>query len=147
MAAQQGTFLAKLFNNMAKTEALESEIQSLSSSLNIAPEIDAAEVSRKIEDLEKRLKRVRNTKPFHYSHQGSLCYIGSERAVADVSWWNGNIATGGTWTYIFWRSVSFSEYALFWIIKNVSLTSHYFLRSMCRCVSVVSFSIPARVPK
>ena len=51
---------------------------------------------------------VKDIKPFRYSHQGSLAYIGSEKAVADVSWWNGNLATGGRMTYLFWRSAYLS---------------------------------------
>lgn len=93
---------------MAMTEAIEGEIQQLSSSLNLKPDVNVAETSKRIENLERQLKRVRDSKPFQYSHQGSLAYIGSEKAVADVSWWNGNIATGGTWTYLFWRSAYLS---------------------------------------
>ena len=56
-------------------------------------------------DFRRRLKDI---KPFHYSHQGSLAYIGSEKAVADVAWLNGNVATGGKLTYLFWRSAYLS---------------------------------------
>jgi len=79
---------------MAKSEAIESQISTLSQSLNLQPG-DAAAVSRDIETHEKQLRRIKDIKPFHYTHQGSLAYIGSERAVADVSWLNGNFATGG----------------------------------------------------
>jgi NADH:ubiquinone reductase (non-electrogenic) len=92
---------------MAKTEFLESKIQELSTSLNITSK-DSAAVARELEDLQKQLRRVRDIKPFHYTHQGSLAYIGSERAVADVSWFNGNFATGGGMTYLFWRSAYLS---------------------------------------
>lgn len=107
VASQEGSFLAGLFNNMAKTENLENRIHDLSSSVNIAA-TNSAEVAREIEGLEKQLRRIRNVKPFHYSHQGSMAYIGSEKAVADVSWWNGNLATGGSMTYLFWRSAYLS---------------------------------------
>ncbi|KAF3769937.1 alternative NADH-dehydrogenase [Cryphonectria parasitica EP155] len=107
VASQEGNFLAKLFNNMAKTEALEQNIRELSSTLNLKPG-NAAEVARQIEDYERQLRRVKDIKPFHYSHQGSLAYIGSEKAVADVAWFNGNVASGGTWTYLFWRSAYLS---------------------------------------
>lgn len=107
VAAQEGAFLARLFNTMAKTEFLESKIQELSTSLNITSK-DSAAVARELEDLQKQLRRVRDIKPFHYTHQGSLAYIGSERAVADVSWFNGNFATGGGMTYLFWRSAYLS---------------------------------------
>lgn len=107
VASQEGNFLGGLFNNMAKTENLESRIHDLSSSMNLNPG-NSAETAREIEHLEKQLRRVKDVKPFHYSHQGSLAYIGSEKAVADVSWWNGNLATGGSMTYLFWRSAYLS---------------------------------------
>jgi NADH:ubiquinone reductase (non-electrogenic) len=107
VASQEGAFLARLFNTMAKTEALESKINELSTSLNITSKNSAA-VATELEDLQKQLRRVRDIKPFHYTHQGSLAYIGSERAVADVTWFNGNFATGGGLTYLFWRSAYLS---------------------------------------
>ncbi|KAK3356989.1 hypothetical protein B0T25DRAFT_537985 [Lasiosphaeria hispida] len=107
VAGQEGNFLARLFNNMAKTEALEENIRELSGSLNLKPG-NAAEISRQIEDQERQLRRIKDVKPFHYSHQGSLAYIGSEKAVADVSWFNGNFATGGSLTFLFWRSAYLS---------------------------------------
>ncbi|KAH6693725.1 hypothetical protein F5X68DRAFT_199593 [Plectosphaerella plurivora] len=108
VAGQEGNFLARLFNNMAKTEALEGRIHELSSNLNLHPGTNSAEVAREIEDCERQLRRIKDIKPFHYTHQGSLAYIGSEKAVADVSWWNGNIASGGSMTFLFWRSAYLS---------------------------------------
>jgi NADH:ubiquinone reductase (non-electrogenic) len=107
VASQEGAFLARLFNTMAKTDAIESEIKTLSEGLNVVPG-NAAEISRAIEAHEKQLRRIKDIRPFHYTHQGSLAYIGSERAVADVSWLNGNFATGGGLTYLFWRSAYLS---------------------------------------
>ncbi|KAL7905501.1 pyridine nucleotide-disulfide oxidoreductase domain-containing protein [Trichoderma velutinum] len=107
VASQEGTFLGKLFNNMAKTENHEARIQELSSKLNIESG-NSADAAQEIELLERQLKKIRDVKPFKYSHQGSLAYIGSEKAVADVSWWNGNLATGGSLTYLFWRSAYLS---------------------------------------
>ena len=107
VASQEGSFLARLFNNMAKTERLEENIRDLSSSLNVKPG-NSAEVSRQIEEYERQLRRIKDIKPFHYSHQGSLAYIGSEKAVADISWFNGNFASGGSLTFLFWRSAYLS---------------------------------------
>jgi NADH:ubiquinone reductase (non-electrogenic) len=107
VAGQEGTFLARLFNNMAKTEALESKISELSSSMNLQPGNSAA-ISAEIETHERQLRRIKDVKPFHYSHQGSLAYIGSEMAVADVTWFNGNVAAAGGLTYLFWRSAYIS---------------------------------------
>jgi len=107
VASQEGNFLARLFNNMAKTEALEDKVQELSSSLNLQPG-NAAEIAQAIEEYERQLRRIKDIKPFHYSHQGSLAYIGSDKAVADVSWFNGNFASGGNLTFLFWRSAYLS---------------------------------------
>ncbi|KAK4115302.1 FAD/NAD(P)-binding domain-containing protein [Canariomyces notabilis] len=107
VASQEGTFLARLFNNMAKTEALEEKIRELSSSLNLQPG-NSAEISREIAQYERQLKRIKDVKPFQYSHQGSLAYIGSEKAVADVTWFNGNVAAAGSLTFLFWRSAYIS---------------------------------------
>ncbi|QUC23645.1 uncharacterized protein UV8b_07886 [Ustilaginoidea virens] len=107
VASQEGNFLGRLFNNMAKTESHEARIQELSSKLNLQGG-NSAEAAQEIESLEKKLRRMKDIKPFRYSHQGSLAYIGSEKAVADVSWWNGNLATGGSMTYLFWRSAYLS---------------------------------------
>lgn len=107
VAGQEGAFLARLFNNMAKTEALEDKIRDLSSSLNLKPG-NAAEVAQEIEATERQIRRVKDLQPFHYSHQGSLAYIGSEKAVADIAWLNGNFASGGKMTYLFWRSAYLS---------------------------------------
>ncbi|KAJ4304295.1 NADH:ubiquinone oxidoreductase [Collariella sp. IMI 366227] len=107
VASQEGTFLARLFNNMAKTEALEGQIKELSSSLNLQPGNTAA-ISRQIQEHERQLRRIKDVKPFNYSHQGSLAYIGSDKAVADVTWFNGNVAAAGSLTYLFWRSAYIS---------------------------------------
>lgn len=109
VAAQEGAFLARLFNNMAKTEQIEGELTNLSDAQEKAPSKDARdEVFANIKDLQKRLRRVKQMGPFEYSHQGSLAYIGSEKAVADITWLTGNFATGGTLTYYFWRSAYLS---------------------------------------
>ncbi|GAB1320400.1 NADH:ubiquinone oxidoreductase [Madurella fahalii] len=107
VASQEGNFLARLLNNMAKTEALEEKINQLSSSLNLQPG-NSAEISREIAEYERQLRRIKDVKPFQYSHQGSLAYIGSEKAVADVTWFNGNVAAAGTLTFFFWRSAYIS---------------------------------------
>ena len=52
-----------------------------------------------IKELQRQLRRVKQIGPFEYSHQGSLAYIGHDKAVADISWLSGNIASGGTITY------------------------------------------------
>ncbi|KAF8249666.1 FAD/NAD(P)-binding domain-containing protein [Wilcoxina mikolae CBS 423.85] len=109
VASQQGAFLARLFNNMAKTQTLETELQHLEEIKATAktPE-DQESIEREVAKKTKTIRKVKQLSPFEYTHQGSLAYIGMERAVADISWWNGNFASGGAWTYLFWRSAYLS---------------------------------------
>jgi NADH:ubiquinone reductase (non-electrogenic) len=109
VASQEGAFLARHFNQMAKAEALETELKQCSDAQEKAPNKDARDkVFSEIKELQKRLRRIKQMGPFEYSHQGSLAYIGSEKAVADISWLSGNVASGGTLTYLFWRSAYLS---------------------------------------
>ena len=109
VASQEGAFLARLFNQMAKTEQLDQELKELSEAQDKAPnQQERDKVFDEYKELQKRLRRVKQMGPFEYSHQGSLAYIGSEKAVADISWLTGNVATGGTLTYFFWRSAYLS---------------------------------------
>ena len=109
VASQEGSFLARLFNQMAKSEEVETELALCSEAQEKAPNKEARDqVFAKIKDLQKQLRRVKQMGPFEYSHQGSLAYIGSEKAVADISWLSGNFATGGTLTYLFWQSAYLS---------------------------------------
>lgn len=109
VAGQEGAFLGRLFNSMAKAETIEEELQKLSAAQAEAksPDERKRHLSR-IRDLQRQLYKARQFGPFQYSHQGSLAYIGKERAVADISWLSGNIASGGTITYLFWRSAYLS---------------------------------------
>ncbi|KAE8145664.1 NADH dehydrogenase [Aspergillus avenaceus] len=109
VASQEGAFLARLFNTMAKTEAVESELKELSDVQSQAKNGEERnQVFDEIRERQKQLRRTKQIGPFQYSHQGSLAYIGKERAVADISWLSGNIASGGTMTYLFWRSAYLS---------------------------------------
>ena len=105
VASQEGAFLARMFNALAKTETINNELATLSD--HQAKEMDKEKrtaILGEIKTLQKSLRRIKQIGPFEYSHQGSLAYIGSERAVADVSWLSGNFASGGTMTYLFWKS-------------------------------------------
>jgi NADH:ubiquinone reductase (non-electrogenic) len=64
VAAQQGTYLARLFNTMSQTSALESEIDNLKERAQ-TPEVTAA-----IDAKVKQLSKVKLIKPFEYTHQG-----------------------------------------------------------------------------
>lgn len=93
VAYQQGVYLGEHFNKLSKVEDLEYELVNTSS---------ATELPK----IEKRLARAKKViKPFEYIHQGSLAYIGKERAIADLTWgsWS-TVALGGNLTFFFWRT-------------------------------------------
>ncbi|KAL2052139.1 hypothetical protein ABVK25_007581 [Lepraria finkii] len=104
VASQEGAFLARLFNSLAKTETINAELANLSVEQAKATGEERTQALNNIKALQKQLRRVKQIGPFEYSHQGSLAYIGHDKAVADISWLSGNIASGGTITYWFWKS-------------------------------------------
>ena len=104
VAAQQGKYLARQFNQLAQKETLElaiEEARQAKTSVAATQPVD-------IEQLVKQYNRVAKIPGFAYTHQGSLAYIGSDKAIADIPWFNGNIASGGLATYWFWRSAYIS---------------------------------------
>lgn len=106
VASQQGLYLAGLFNQLARAQELEDEISVLSEKSKAASDDTARRnILSEIETKTRRLRRNKSLLPFEYSHQGSLAYVGSDLAVADLSiWGEGNFASGGRLTYLFWRS-------------------------------------------
>ncbi|ODV82711.1 hypothetical protein CANARDRAFT_30628 [[Candida] arabinofermentans NRRL YB-2248] len=94
VAHQQGIYLADYFNKLSKIDEFK-QLSILNS--------DNSELQEKF--LKKSIRYTTMLKPFIYNHTGSLAYIGSERAVADLSWNNwSTIALGGSLTFLFWRS-------------------------------------------
>ncbi|KAK6199351.1 NADH dehydrogenase [Scheffersomyces amazonensis] len=93
VAFQEGIFLASHFSKLAEIDSLKYTLS------NPTPEDNVDRLTKKLNKLEEKLPI------FHYSHQGSLAYIGSEKAVADLVWgdWS-NVTSGGRFTYLFWRS-------------------------------------------
>lgn len=109
VASQEGSFLARMFNSMAKADAINAQLSALSVQQAEAKDDETRNrIFDEIRSLQRKLRRVKQVGPFQYSHQGSLAYIGKERAVADITWLSGNIASGGTLTYLFWRSAYLS---------------------------------------
>lgn len=104
VASQEGAFLARLFNSLAKTETINAKLAELSVTQSKASGEGRTRIFDEIKELQRQLRRVKQIGPFEYSHQGSLAYIGHDKAVADISWLSGNIASGGTITYWFWKS-------------------------------------------
>ena len=76
VASQQGTYLARMLKQLAKRDALLEQITTL--------EKEGTNTER----LQKQLTKIENLRPFHYSHQGSLAYIGSEKAIADLEFFH-----------------------------------------------------------
>lgn len=95
VASQEGVYVGQLLDRLAT-------IQSLNHQLTYA---QGEEETRMVE---RHLRRVAELPNFKYSHQGSLAYIGSEKALADVTWYGKNYSLSGTVTYIFWRSAYLS---------------------------------------
>jgi NADH:ubiquinone reductase (non-electrogenic) len=135
VASQEGAFLARLFNSMAKTQSLEDDLQRLSELKSTASgEAEHAKLDAQLEARGRQLNRLKQIGPFEYSHQGSLAYIGSDRAVADISWLNGNFATGGGLTYLFWRSAYLSMcFSSMFSLLPFPFPAHFSVRGwMCR---------------
>ncbi|KAI9595516.1 external NADH-ubiquinone oxidoreductase 1 [Syncephalis fuscata] len=79
-----------------------------------------AAVFNKLAKKEDEGVKATDLRPFHYSHFGSLAYIGADKAIADLSVMNGNVSVGGVATYLFWRSVYLSN---LFSIRNRSLVA------------------------
>ncbi|KAM6494869.1 hypothetical protein JOM56_009492 [Amanita muscaria] len=108
VASQQGAYLARLLGHMAKRDSLQKTLQGLEVQEDqVTTEEEKARVAGEIAVVRKQLSKVK-LRPFHYSHQGSLAYIGSEKAIADLPFMDGTIASGGVATYLFWRSAYLS---------------------------------------
>jgi NADH:ubiquinone reductase (non-electrogenic) len=99
VASQEGAYLARVLVQVAKADALREKRDALRSSGASVLEVD---------NVQKKLEKVERLRPFHYSHQGSLAYIGSDKAIADLSIWQRTFSSSGGWTYLFWRSAYLS---------------------------------------
>ncbi|KAJ2299396.1 NADH:ubiquinone oxidoreductase, partial [Coemansia sp. RSA 353] len=53
--------------------------------------------------------QIEKSRSFQYSSQGSLAYIGSDKAIADLPLFNRNITAGGLATFWFWKSAYLNE--------------------------------------
>ncbi|KAJ3505381.1 hypothetical protein NMY22_g17607 [Coprinellus aureogranulatus] len=111
VASQQGAYLARVLAQIARKDNLEAELKKLE---NVRaqigasqPEEDKVKLEKEIESIKRKIANFK-PRPFNYSHQGTLAYIGSEKAIADLPFMNGNIASGGVATFLFWRSAYLS---------------------------------------
>lgn len=95
VASQQGAYLARILHQMAKKDALAERAQKLDHLVVSASSGETTEDERKklvdeVEEARRQLAKIK-LRPFHYSHQGSLAYIGSDKAIADLPFMNGNV--------------------------------------------------------
>ncbi|SJL09239.1 related to NDE1-mitochondrial cytosolically directed NADH dehydrogenase [Armillaria ostoyae] len=108
VASQQGAYLARVLAQIAKKDALEAKLKNLQTKIGgVESEAEAKGLVDEVENVKKQIDMVK-LRPFNYSHQGSLAYIGSDKAIADLPFLNGNIASGGVATFLFWRSAYLS---------------------------------------
>ncbi|ODQ68231.1 FAD/NAD(P)-binding domain-containing protein [Nadsonia fulvescens var. elongata DSM 6958] len=105
VAAQEGAYLANLFNQMGRAHEIEDDITALQLKSESAQDSNTRKtIASEIESKTRKLRRAQTILPFEYTHQGSLAYIGSERAVADLSLWGNATPWAGSMTYWFWMS-------------------------------------------
>jgi NADH:ubiquinone reductase (non-electrogenic) len=83
VAAQQGHYLARIFSQIAARDKYQAEVDELKRTKAPLEDIDTAT---------RKLSKASVLRPFHYTHQGSLAYIGSDRAIADMPFMNGNVS-------------------------------------------------------
>lgn len=109
VASQQGAYLARLFNQIAKRDNLQNRLDELEKDEARVTNEDKARVAEEVASIRKHLAKVK-LRPFHYSHQGSLAcvfrrgwyrsvvntlpnrYIGSEKAIAELPFMNGTVS-------------------------------------------------------
>lgn len=107
VAAQQGSYVGRLLNQIAERDDTLDKVTVLKKQLDDGL-TDKKVAANELRHWERRLEKASKLKQFQYSHQGSLAYVGSEKAVADLSFWGNAFASGGTWTFMFWRSAYLS---------------------------------------
>ncbi|KAL7746528.1 hypothetical protein RI367_008178 [Sorochytrium milnesiophthora] len=106
VASQQGQYLGKKLNTMAK------QITAHSTG-------DRGNVAQQLAELDKAMN------PFEYRHMGSLAYVGSAEAIADFG--SGHVGDGLA-AYWLWRGVYFSEQVSF---RTRTLLLFDWLKRLC----------------
>ncbi|KAJ7088598.1 pyridine nucleotide-disulfide oxidoreductase-domain-containing protein [Mycena epipterygia] len=126
VAQQQGSYLARVFAHTVKRDRLEAQLADLeSSAAMILHEDERKKVLDEAEGVKRQLAKFK-VRPFSYSHQGTLAYIGSDKAIADLPFLNGSFASGGFLTYYFWRSAYIST---LFSLRNRTLVATDWLRT------------------
>lgn len=126
VAQQQGSYLARAFAQRVKRDRLQDQLQELERSAAMTLHDDERKkVVEEAESVKRQLAKFK-IRPFSYSHQGTLAYIGSDKAIADLPFLNGSFASGGLLTYYFWRSAYIST---LFSLRNRTLVATDWLRT------------------
>ncbi|KAI0339250.1 hypothetical protein BDW22DRAFT_612563 [Trametopsis cervina] len=130
VAAQEGSYLARVLKQLAKRDAQLSEAQAL-------PDTDP-EKKTKIETLESQHAKLEKLGPFRYSHQGSLAYIGQGNCGSAVLLGR-ELRHRGVATCLFWRSAYLSK---LFSLRNRALVATDWMKAKLfgRCVPLLSSS-------
>ncbi|KAJ7363837.1 pyridine nucleotide-disulfide oxidoreductase-domain-containing protein [Mycena albidolilacea] len=108
VASQQGAYLARAFAQRVKRDSLQAKVVDLErDAAMILHEDERKKTVDELEGVKRQLAKFK-IRPFTYSHQGTLAYIGSDKAIADLPFLNGSFASGGFLTFYFWRSAYLS---------------------------------------
>ncbi|KAF7377668.1 Mitochondrial external NADH dehydrogenase [Mycena sanguinolenta] len=133
VASQQGAYLARAFAQRVRRDNLQAQATELErSAAMILHEDERKKTLDELEGVKRQLAKFK-IRPFSYSHQGTLAYIGSDKAIADLPFLNGSLATGGFLTFYFWRSAYLST---LFSLRNRTLVATDWLRTQVfgRCV-------------
>lgn len=85
VAHQEAEYLAKTFDKMAQVEDFHKKLSTREEKFDL-------------------LFEENNFKPFNYIHLGALAYLGSEKAIANITYGKRNLYTGGgAFTFYIWR--------------------------------------------
>lgn len=95
VAGQEGYYVGQLLDKLAQVDELKQQRL-------------VATTEEELKVIDRHARRLAELPQFKYSHQGSLAYIGSEKALADLTYKGKNYSLSGTITYIFWRSAYLS---------------------------------------
>ncbi|KAF7324740.1 Mitochondrial external NADH dehydrogenase [Mycena kentingensis (nom. inval.)] len=126
VASQQGAYLARAFAQRVKRDELHAKLVEVEVSKDMALQEDARKKLEEEGEAAKRALAKFKIRPFTYSHQGTLAYIGSDKAIADLPLLNGSLASGGVLTYYFWRSAYLST---LFSLRNRTLVAQDWVRT------------------
>lgn len=94
VANQQGAYLANVFQQLARVDAIEAKLKAIT-----LQQSKSSEVMAETHRLEKKLERLQSSiKAFKYTSKGAMAYIGHERAVLQVPFGEMELSSAGVLT-------------------------------------------------